>query len=60
MGGVAPWRDVSEAAPPAPSIAVQFNARGERVDTPLYRYKNVIAGYTHLYWGEADILQLWD
>ena len=60
VGGVAPWRDVSEAAPPAPSIAVQYNARGEQVDTPLYRYKNVIAGYTHLYWGEADILQLWD
>lgn len=43
-----------------PSCATQYNARGEAVPTPLYRYKNVIAGYTHLYWGEADILKLWD
>ena len=42
-----------------PSIARQTNAAGEVVDTPLYRYKNVIAGYTHLYWGESDILYLW-
>ena len=37
-----------------PSVARQFSARGAEVATPLYRYKNVIAGYTHLYWGEAD------
>ena len=43
-----------------PSVATQYNARGERVPTPLYRYKNVIAGYTHLYWGEADLLKLWE
>lgn len=43
-----------------PSVARQFNAKGMEVNTPLYRYKNVIAGYTHLYWGETDILKLWD
>ena len=43
-----------------PSMARQYNAAGEPVPTPLYRYKNVIAGYTHLYWGESDILYLWD
>lgn len=43
-----------------PSAAVQFNARGERVSTPLYRWKNVIAGYTHLYWGETGLMKLWD
>ena len=43
-----------------PSAAVQFNARGGRVSTPLYRWKNVIAGYTHLYWGETGIMKLWD
>ena len=43
-----------------PSVAKQFDARGGAVATPLYRYKNVIAGYTHLYWGEADLLNLWD
>ena len=42
-----------------PSIARQYNAAGDEVSTPLYRYKNVIAGYTHLYWGESDILSLW-
>lgn len=43
-----------------PSVAKQFNAKGGEVNTPLYRYKNVIAGYTHLYWGETDILKLWE
>ncbi|MBP5302973.1 MAG: cobyrinate a,c-diamide synthase [Bacteroidales bacterium] len=42
-----------------PSIAKQYNAAGEEVGTPLYRYKNVVAGYTHFYWGESDILYLW-
>ncbi len=43
-----------------PSVAQQFDVRGEAVSTPLYRYKNVIAGYTHLYWGESEFLYLWD
>lgn len=43
-----------------PSVAQQYDARGAAVATPLYRYKNVIAGYTHLYWGETGILNLWD
>jgi len=43
-----------------PSVAQQYDARGEKVTTPLYRYKNVMAGYTHLYWGETDVLRLWD
>ena len=43
-----------------PSVAQQSDARGGAVATPLYRYKNVIAGYTHLYWGETGILNLWD
>ena len=43
-----------------PSVAQQFTARGTEVKTPLYRYKNVIAGYTHLYWGEKNILDLWN
>lgn len=42
-----------------PSVAKQYDARGGETATPLYRYKNVIAGYTHLYWGEADIMDLW-
>ena len=42
------------------SEVCQLNAKGLAVDTPLYRYKNVIAGYTHWYWGENDFFKLWD
>ena len=31
------------------SITQVYNAKGEPVDTPLFRYKNVLASYTHLY-----------
>ena len=41
------------------SAARLYDACGAEVDTPLYRYKNVIAGYTHWYWGETDLMQLW-
>jgi cobyrinic acid a,c-diamide synthase len=43
-----------------PSMARQFSARGDEVSTPLYRIGNVIAGYTHLYWAEADPTQLFN
>ena len=43
-----------------PSVAQQFNVKGIPVDTPIYRYKNAFAGYTHLYWGESDIFKLWN
>ena len=32
-----------------------YNAKGGEVDTPVYRYKNVIASYVHFYWGESGI-----
>lgn len=35
------------------SVATAQTAKGASVDTPLYRYKNVLAGYTHLYWGDS-------
>jgi cobyrinic acid a,c-diamide synthase len=41
-------------------VTQQWNIKGEEVDTPLYRYKNVIAGPTCWYWGEADIMDLWN
>ncbi len=31
------------------SVTQVFNARGEAVKTPIFRYKNVLASYTHLY-----------
>lgn len=41
-----------------PSIAQVYNAKGEKVTTPVFRYKNLIASYTHLYWGEVDVMAL--
>lgn len=35
---------------------IQTSAKGAPVDTPIYRYKNVIAGYTHWYWAECGFL----
>ena len=40
------------------SVAQQYNATGKEVATPLYRYKNLIAGYTHLYFGNMNLLEL--
>lgn len=42
------------------SLCEVTNLKGSDVLTPLFRYKNVIAGYTHWYWGERNILELWD
>lgn len=36
------------------SIAVQTDVRGNKVPTGLYRKRNTVAGYTHLYWGQAE------
>lgn len=42
-----------------PASVVQVcNAKGAPIDTPVFRYKNVIASYTHLYWGEIDVMSL--
>lgn len=38
------------------SITTQYNAKKIQTDTKLLRYKNVIAGYTHIYWPEIDNL----
>lgn len=43
-----------------PSVAQQYNIRSKKVATPVYRYKNVFAGYTHFYWAETDIFKLWE
>ena len=37
----------------------QLSATGKPVDTAIYYYKNVIAGYTHWYWAETGILTFW-
>lgn len=35
------------------------NLKGNENKMPFYRYKNVLASYTHWYWGDKDILKLW-
>lgn len=35
------------------------NQKGNETIMPLYRYKNVVASYTHWYWGDKDILKFW-
>ena len=40
------------------SIAQVFDAKGNAVNTPVFKYKNLIASYTHLYWGNKDIMKL--
>lgn len=41
------------------SLAEQYSAKNKLVDTKLLRYKNAIAGYTHLYWAEMrDFMEL--
>ena len=51
---------VQKGSGPNCTILGQSNAKGEKVDTELFRYKNVIAGYTHWYWGESDINAFWE
>lgn len=43
-----------------PSISQILDAKQHPVSTPMFRYKNVIASYTHLYWGEIDLMKLFD
>lgn len=42
-----------------PSDVQLFTARGSEVATSVFRTKNVIAGYTHWYWAEKELLDLW-
>jgi cobyrinic acid a,c-diamide synthase len=36
------------------------NLKGTEDILPFYRYKNVIASYAHWYWGEKDLMKLWE
>jgi len=36
------------------------NLKGTENILPFYRYKNVIASYTHWYWGDKDLMKLWE
>lgn len=51
------YSTVNEGALPnhVKAIKGQCSALGKPVDTPIYRYKNVLAGYTHWYWAETGM-----
>ena len=57
--GTAPDDSKKELYMP-PTVVQVYNAKGQPVNTPVFRYKNTIASYTHLYWGETDIMRLFE
>jgi len=40
-----------------PTIGRMSTARGKAIDTAVYQFKNVLASYTHLYFGTDKLLQ---
>jgi cobyrinic acid a,c-diamide synthase len=50
---------LEDDTPNACRITSITNQKGSENVASLYRYKNVIASYTHWYWGEKDLLKLW-
>lgn len=42
--------------PSITKLSNQLSAKHTPVPTAIYRYKNVIAGYTHWYWAETDFV----
>lgn len=43
-----------------PTDVQVYNAKGDKVPTPVFRHHNIIASYTHLYWGDTNILELFE
>lgn len=41
------------------AVTMAQDSGGRPTDTAIYRYKNLFAGYTHLYWGNRDFTTLW-
>ena len=46
--------------PVPPSAFKVFDALSRPVETPIFRYKNLISSYTHLYWGETGIIDIFE
>lgn len=46
--------------PVPPSEFKVFDALNRPVITPIFRYKNLISSYTHLYWGESGFVDLFE
>lgn len=47
--------DESDMHPDISILRTQRSATGRAIDTPIYRYKNVVASYTHWYWAEKGL-----
>lgn len=45
---------------PIESNPLITNLKGTEELMPFYRYKNVWASYTHWYWGDKDLLRIWE
>lgn len=41
--------------PDVKKICLQLSAKGTPVSTPIYKYKNVTAGYTHWYFADGNL-----
>ncbi len=54
------YSQVIESDEELTSAAQVYNAKGQPVNTPVYHYKNLIASYTHLYWGETGFMRLFE
>ena len=46
--------------PVPPSAYKVFDAMSRPVATPIFKYKNLISSYTHLYWGETGFMCLFE
>ncbi|MCM1311341.1 MAG: cobyrinate a,c-diamide synthase [Roseburia sp.] len=44
------YSDILAGESVMPSVGIQYSAKGKEMGTTLFRYKNLIAGYTHFYW----------
>lgn len=46
--------------PVPPSAFKVFDALNRPVQTPIFKYNNLISSYTHLYWGETGFMDLFE
>lgn len=54
------YSTITDSDATAETTICQYDALGRQVATPVYRVRNAFASYTHLYWGDVDLLQLFD
>lgn len=50
----------STVVDPLASVTEIYTARGEKSNAALWRVENIVASYVHLYWGNNNLLGLFD